>query len=87
MAGFGWVGLEGTGDGLPVDAQFAGDPALGPAALVQGEEGVDESHSEVIRHDGSPRTLGTPSSVTGEPCSPQSGWFSSAPRWLVLSAR
>jgi hypothetical protein len=29
--------------------------------------------------------LGWP--LTGEPESPQNGWFSSAPRWLVLSAR
>ena len=60
------------------------DPPIGPVALVQAENAVDESHSELIRHDGSPGVLGLPSSIPGESCSPQNGWFSSAHRWLVL---
>jgi hypothetical protein len=41
---------------------------------------------EVIRPDGPPRALENTVEWNGESSSPQNGWFSSAHRWLVLSA-
>jgi len=52
--------LQMAADGLSVNVQFAGDAPVRPAALVQGEDEIDGSHAEVIRHDSSPG-LGVPS--------------------------
>ncbi len=76
-----------TGDGLAVDPQFVGDAALGPAPAVQCTDGLADGHLEQIRHGRAPGAKDLPRSLTGAPGSPQNGWFSSAPRWLVLSAR
>ena len=78
---------EVTGDGLAVDPQFVGDAALGPAPAVQCTDGFADGHLEQIRHGRAPGARDLPRSLTGESGSPQNGWFSSAPRWLVLSAR
>src|SRR6516225_10058412 len=42
--------LQMAADGLSVNVQFAGDAPVRPAALVQGEDEIDGSHAEVIRH-------------------------------------
>jgi hypothetical protein len=77
---------------LPPEAQSDPDPAPWPGGTARlGARPFPPSPgilgaSEVVRQDRSPGTLATPSSVPGKPSSPQCGWFSSAPRWLVVSA-
>jgi hypothetical protein len=76
-----------TCDGLAVDPQFVGDATLGPAPAMECTNGLADGHLEQIRHDEAPGAEDLLSSLTGASGSPQNGWFSSAPRWLVLSAR
>jgi hypothetical protein len=73
-------------NGLAVDAQFPGNPPLGPATLVQRYDRLDHGHLEPVRLGTPPSALGLPTRLPHVPDSPQNGWFSCAHDWLVLSA-
>jgi hypothetical protein len=62
-------------DGLAVDAEFAGDAALGPAALMEGQDGIDHGHMKQIRHGRFPERRAVRESLRGQSASPQSGRF------------
>jgi hypothetical protein len=78
--------LEVACDGLAVDLELTRDSTLGPAPAMKGQDEVYHGHFEQIRHGAAPGKEGFPWSLTVESAAPQSGWFSSALRWLVLSA-
>ena len=68
-------------DGLTVEAELTGDLACGPALGRQRDDGMLQAHVELVHRAG----LRLPPHPTQHP--PQSGWFSFAHPWLVLTAR
>lgn len=68
-------------DGLTVEPELTGDLACGPALGRQRDDGMLQAHVELVHRAG----LRLPPHPTQHP--PQSGWFSFAHPWLVLTAR
>jgi len=68
-------GRRVSGDRLPVDAEFAGDPPLGPPTLQERLNRADIGHLEPVRHARVPMRR------------PWSGALRPGSKWLVLSLR
>ena len=88
--GWFWRGLsllEVACDRLAIDLQLASDSTLRPASAIQGRNCVYDGHFEVIRHGATPEKEGFSEGYLSNSRLLLSGWFSSAPWWLVFSAR